>query len=160
VTHPNFFTKFSALIRTVGIEQGARQRDELNRDHAPSTAKYWGTHALRAESVETSKCLPILRESERQSLERLRFSAEAGLAGALISARIPSVSTLSEIEQAADSLSAGELRALLCHVEARLKLAESGARSKDVGRLMQTLRELSRLMGGKSWNNRDELHER
>jgi len=99
-------------------------------------------------------------QGSKTGVVELRFSAEAGLAGALISARIPSMSTLSEIEQAADSLSAGELRALLCHVEARLKLTESGARSKDVGRLMQTLRELSRLMGGKSWNNRDELHER
>jgi len=70
------------------------------------------------------------------------------------------MSTLSEIEQAADSLSAEELRALLGHVEARLKLAESRGPSKETGGLMQTLRELSRPMGGKSWNSRDELHER
>jgi hypothetical protein len=70
------------------------------------------------------------------------------------------MSTLGEIEQAADSLSADELRELLGHVETRLKLAESGARSKETGHLMQTLRELSRPMGGKSWNCRDELHER
>jgi hypothetical protein len=70
------------------------------------------------------------------------------------------MSTLSEIEQAAESLSAEELRALLGHVEERLKLAESGARGKGAGHLMQTLRELARPMGGKSWNSRDELHER
>jgi hypothetical protein len=61
------------------------------------------------------------------------------------------MSTLAEIERAADSLSADELRALLGHVGARLQAAE---------RLMQTLHELSRPMGGKSWSDRDELHER
>jgi hypothetical protein len=70
------------------------------------------------------------------------------------------MSTLTEIEQATGSLSADELRALLGHVEARLKMAESGGRSEAVERLMQTLRELSRPMGGKSWTTRDELHER
>jgi hypothetical protein len=70
------------------------------------------------------------------------------------------MSTLSEIEQAADSLSAEELRALLGHVETRLKLAESGARSKAADHLIRTLRELSRPIGGKSWASRDELHER
>ena len=39
-------------------------------------------------------------------------------------------------------------------------VAEAGARSKAAERLMRTLEELSRPMGGKSWNNRDELHER
>jgi hypothetical protein len=69
------------------------------------------------------------------------------------------MSTLTEIEQAADALSADELRALLGHVEARLRVAEAGARGLATERLMQTLRELSRPMGGKSWSNRDELHE-
>jgi hypothetical protein len=70
------------------------------------------------------------------------------------------MSTLMEIERAADSLSAEELRALLGHVEARLKMAEAGAQGKAVERLMRTLQELSRPMGGKSWDSRDELHER
>jgi hypothetical protein len=70
------------------------------------------------------------------------------------------MSTLTEIEKAADSLSADELRALLGHVEARLMMAEAGARSKAAERLMETLQELSRPMGGKSWKNRDELQER
>ncbi|MEI9893219.1 MAG: hypothetical protein WDN28_04770 [Chthoniobacter sp.] len=70
------------------------------------------------------------------------------------------MSTLTEIEQAADSLSADELRALLGHVEARLMVAEAGARSEAAERLMRTLEELSRPMGGKLWNHRDELHER
>ena len=67
--------------------------------------------------------------------------------------------TLTEIERAADALSADELRALLGHVEARLKVAETGGRGKAAERLMRTLQELSRPMGGKSWSNRDELHE-
>jgi hypothetical protein len=70
------------------------------------------------------------------------------------------MSTLSEIERAADSLSAEELRQLLGHVEAKLKLAESGTRQVLTNSLMRTLRELSRPMEGKSWNTRDELHER
>ncbi len=70
------------------------------------------------------------------------------------------MSTLAEIERAADSLSADELRALLGHVEARLTVAEAGIRSQAAERLMRTLEELSRPMGGKSWSNRDELHER
>jgi hypothetical protein len=70
------------------------------------------------------------------------------------------MSTLTEIERAADSLSAEELRALLGHVEARLMVAEAGARSQAAERLIRTLQELSRPMGEKLWNNRDELHER
>lgn len=70
------------------------------------------------------------------------------------------MSALTEIEQAADSLSADELRALLGHVEARLLLAEAGARSNAAEQLMRTLHELGRPMGGKPWNNRDILHER
>ena len=107
-----------------------------------------------------SALFPKLRIWECQSSGKLRFVAEAVLAPALISARIRSMSTLSEIEQAADSLSAEELRALLGHVETRLKLAESGARSKAADHLIRTLRELSRPIGGKSWASRDELHER
>ena len=70
------------------------------------------------------------------------------------------MSTLAEIEQAADALSTDEVRALLEHLEARLKAEEAGARSKAAGNLMETLRQVSRPMGGKSWSNRDELHER
>ncbi len=70
------------------------------------------------------------------------------------------MSTLAEIEQAADLLSPEDLRALLDHVESRLNAAQAKARSQAAERLMQTLRELSRPMGGKSWSSRDELHER
>jgi hypothetical protein len=71
------------------------------------------------------------------------------------------MSTLAEIEQAADTLSAAELRALLGHVAARLEAAESGRVATGATELLtRTLRELSRPMGGKSWRNRDELHER
>ena len=71
------------------------------------------------------------------------------------------MSTLAEIEQAADTLSADELRTLLGHVATRLNAAESGRVGPEATeRLMQTLRELSRPMGGKPWTNRDELHER
>ena len=69
------------------------------------------------------------------------------------------MSSLTEIAQAADSLSTDELRALLGHVEARLMLVEAGARSKAAEGLITTLRELSRPMGGKPWKSRDELHE-
>ena len=65
-----------------------------------------------------------------------------------------------EIERAADSPSTDELRALLGHVEARLKVAEAGVQGNAVERLLWTLQELSRPMGGKSWQSRDELHER
>ena len=70
------------------------------------------------------------------------------------------MSTLAEIEQAADLLSPEDLRALLDHVESRLNAAQAKARSQAAERLMETLRELSRPMGGKSWSSRDELHER
>jgi hypothetical protein len=71
------------------------------------------------------------------------------------------MSTLAEIEEAADQLSADELRVLLGHVAARLEAAESKKSGPDATeRLMRTLRELSRPMGGKSWTSRDELHER
>jgi hypothetical protein len=70
------------------------------------------------------------------------------------------MTTLAEIERAADSLSADELRALLGHVEARLKGADVERRSEAAQQLTQTLRALSRPMGGKTWSNRDELHER
>lgn len=70
------------------------------------------------------------------------------------------MSTLAEIEQAADLLSADELRALLVHVEERLKVTENEGRREATGKLMTTLQELSRPMGGKQWTNRDELHER
>ncbi|MEQ1858668.1 MAG: hypothetical protein ABMA13_01890 [Chthoniobacteraceae bacterium] len=71
------------------------------------------------------------------------------------------MSTLAEIEQAADNLSADELRALLGHVAARLDAAESGrGKPGATERLMRTLQELSRPMDGKSWTSRDELHER
>jgi len=70
------------------------------------------------------------------------------------------MSTLAEIERATDALTADELRTLLGHVEERLKVAELGVRTKATAHLMQTLKELSRPMGGKSWSTRDELHER
>jgi hypothetical protein len=92
--------------------------------------------------------------------EKLGFGETAGLAAAFINGKIPAISALSEIEQAADSLSAAELRALLGHVEARLKLAGAGARTKETAHFMQTLRELARPMGGKSRKSRDRLHER
>jgi len=68
--------------------------------------------------------------------------------------------TLAEIEQAADALSTREVKALLEHLEARLKAEEAGARSKAAGNLVETLQQLSRPMEGKSWSTRDELHER
>jgi len=71
------------------------------------------------------------------------------------------MSTLAEVEKAADQLSADELRVLLGHVAARLEAPELKKSGPDATeRLMRTLRELSRPMGGKFWTSRDELHER
>ena len=70
------------------------------------------------------------------------------------------MSTLTEIERAADALSTDEVRVLLEHLEARLQTEEAVARSKATEHLMETLQLLSRPMGGKPWSTRDELHER